>query len=304
MPKMQIVTDEMINRAGTIGENTSRILESQNQITRIFQNMGRNFSGRIPTLMTQTMLAMDKDYKSMNGILTGYKDFLEESAHNYEWNEAELAKWAESLGDKSVNPSGNNSNAGISNSGTSSSSSSTSSTETNSSSSIGAEANNFGTAPAGGWDTSNGWNSIGSTFPNDPPDTSSEYYRKNNPEGIQRASGFSGNNGCLDCCFYARSRAMERHGWDSYKYDISNPTDDPEAIKNGDCVAWFHHGANGTRTHAVYVEYYDQATDTVFFTDANMGNPANDGKLQSMSFSDFQTFGNKQGWRFANAECS
>ena len=101
MPKMQIVTDEMINRASTIGENTSRILESQNQVTRIFQNMGRNFSGRIPTLMTQTMLAMDKDYKSMNGILTGYKDFLEDSAHNYEWTEAELTKWAEALGGKS-----------------------------------------------------------------------------------------------------------------------------------------------------------------------------------------------------------
>jgi hypothetical protein len=97
---------------------------------------------------------------------------------------------------------------------------------------------------------------------------------------------------------------MERHGWDSYQYNISNPTSNPEAIKAGDCVVWFHHGVNGTKTHAVYVEYYDPNTDTIFFSDANMGNPANDGKLQSMSFSDFQTFGNKEGWHFANAECS
>ena len=98
MPKMQIVTDEMLNRAGTIGQDTQKILDSQNQITKIFCDMGRNFSGNVPELMTQHMLAMDNDYKNMNGILDGYKEFLEDSAHNYEWTEDQLAKWAEALG--------------------------------------------------------------------------------------------------------------------------------------------------------------------------------------------------------------
>ena len=97
MPKMQFITEEMLNRAGIVGENARRILESQNQVTRIFQNMGRNFSGRMPTLMTQNMLAREKDYKAMNGILIGYKDFLEDSARTYEWTDEELANWAKAL---------------------------------------------------------------------------------------------------------------------------------------------------------------------------------------------------------------
>ncbi len=98
MPKMQFVTDEMIARANTIGQGTERILESQNAVTKTFQNMGRNFSGKVPGLMTQHMLAMDKEYQTMNGILNGYKTFLEDSAQTYDWKEEELARWAETLG--------------------------------------------------------------------------------------------------------------------------------------------------------------------------------------------------------------
>ena len=98
MPKMQIVTDEMVNRAGIIGQNASEILSSQNNVTNIFQNMGKNFSGKIPSLMTQQMIAMDSDYQAMNNMLGNYKNFLEDSAQNYEWTEEELARWATSLG--------------------------------------------------------------------------------------------------------------------------------------------------------------------------------------------------------------
>ena len=98
MPKMQIVTDEMVNRAGIIGQNASEILSSQNKVTDIFQNMGKNFSGKIPSLMTQQMIAMDSDYQAMNTMLGNYKTFLEDSAQNYEWTEEELARWATSLG--------------------------------------------------------------------------------------------------------------------------------------------------------------------------------------------------------------
>lgn len=98
MPKMQIVTDAMIERAASIGQDTANILEKQNMVTNIFSNMGKDFSGNIPSLMTQHMLAMDKEYTAMNRILTGYKDFLEYSANNYEWKEEELARVAEALG--------------------------------------------------------------------------------------------------------------------------------------------------------------------------------------------------------------
>lgn len=98
MPKMQFVTDEMINRADVVGQNADRIFESQNQVSNIFHNMGRSFSGKVPGLMVQNMLAMDSEYKNMNGMLTNYKTFLEDSARNYEWTEDELARWAEALG--------------------------------------------------------------------------------------------------------------------------------------------------------------------------------------------------------------
>ena len=98
MPKMQFVTDEMLNRANTIGQDVGRILDSQNAVTKLFQNMGRDFSGKVPSLMTQHMLAMDSDYKAMNEILTQYKAFMEDTAQTYEWTDEQLANWAKALG--------------------------------------------------------------------------------------------------------------------------------------------------------------------------------------------------------------
>lgn len=98
MPKILAVTDEMISRASDIGTNASDILSSQNQITGIFQNMGRDFSGVIPSLMTENMIAMEDIYQDMNDNLNGYKLFLEETASNYEWTDEEAARWLISLG--------------------------------------------------------------------------------------------------------------------------------------------------------------------------------------------------------------
>ncbi len=98
MPKMLYVTDEMIARAGNIGANASEILNSQNQVTSIFQNLGRDFSGRIPSLMTEQMIAMESVYQAMNNNLNGYKDFLEESARTIEWTDEEAARWSSALG--------------------------------------------------------------------------------------------------------------------------------------------------------------------------------------------------------------
>ena len=76
----------------------STLLSDQNAVTNIFQGMGRDFSGRIPSLMTEKMIAMEDIYQGINDTLNGYKDFLSDAAKNYEWNDAEAAQWTRSLG--------------------------------------------------------------------------------------------------------------------------------------------------------------------------------------------------------------
>ena len=286
MPKMQIVTDEMLNRANKIGQDTTSILDKQNMVTSLFRNMGRNFSGKIPSLMTQHMLGMEKEYRTMNSILTNYKTFLEDSAHNYEWKEDELARFAESLGEPGARNS-NTGNAGTVN--TTSTNNNVSDTQDNSTPTV---------AAAGGWDASGGWDTVGNDFPTQRPDLNSAYYRGDSPKTIQRSYGQYGQAGHIDCCFYARSRAMECRGWtQTYGTFTANPN--PEELKAGDRVVGFDKpdGSN----HFVYVEAYDAATDTVYFSDANMRSHE-DGLLQTMSFSEFKHFGN-YGWSFGATEC-
>ena len=98
MPKILAVTQEMERRAISIGSSAEEILNKQNAVTNIFQNMGRDFSGRIPSLMTEKMIAMEDAYQGINTTLNGYKDFLSDIAKNYEWNDAEAARWMLSLG--------------------------------------------------------------------------------------------------------------------------------------------------------------------------------------------------------------
>ena len=97
MPKILAVTEEMERRASDIGNKAGEILDTQNAVTNIFQNMGRDFSGRIPSLMTEKMIAMESVYQGINATLNGYKDFLVDAARNYEWNDSEAAQWARSM---------------------------------------------------------------------------------------------------------------------------------------------------------------------------------------------------------------
>ena len=97
MPKILAVTEEMERRASAIGSNADILLEAQNAVTNIFQNMGRDFSGRIPSLMTEKMIAMEDTYQGINAKLNEYKDFLSDVAQNYEWSNAEAARWFQSL---------------------------------------------------------------------------------------------------------------------------------------------------------------------------------------------------------------
>ena len=98
MPQIKAVTDEMQRRAGNIGAGAGEILSSQQKVTGIFQNLGRDFSGRIPSLMTEKMIAMEDIYSGINETLNGYKTFLEEAAQSYEWTDSEAARWAANLG--------------------------------------------------------------------------------------------------------------------------------------------------------------------------------------------------------------
>lgn len=97
MPKILAVTEEMERRAAYIGENAATLLDVQNAVTNIFQNMGRDFSGRIPSLMTEKLIAMEDVYQGINTTLNGYRDFLSEAAKNYEWNDSEAARWTRTL---------------------------------------------------------------------------------------------------------------------------------------------------------------------------------------------------------------
>ena len=144
---------------------------------------------------------------------------------------------------------------------------------------------------SGGWDASGGWDSVGDSFPNKRPDFNSVYYNGDNPTVRQRAYGKEGRHGAdsIDCCFYARARAMEVNGWTktygTYTKDYST-----DAIKAGNRVVRFDTG-RGSEMHFVFVEHYDPSTDTVYFSDSNMGgSPATDGSLKSRSFSDFLNY--------------
>lgn len=98
MPKMLYVTEEMNQRAGIIGKKTSEILESQNQVTDLFSSLGKNFSGQIPSLMVEKILAMESNYQDINMTLTAYKEFLEDAAQKIEWTDSEASRWDASLG--------------------------------------------------------------------------------------------------------------------------------------------------------------------------------------------------------------
>jgi murein DD-endopeptidase MepM/ murein hydrolase activator NlpD len=98
MPKIQVITEEMLGKSKNVNQGASDILSSQNNVTGIVRNLGKDFSGKLPTLMTEHMLAMESKYKSMNENITQYGKFLEHAANSYEWNDKELAKWATALG--------------------------------------------------------------------------------------------------------------------------------------------------------------------------------------------------------------
>ena len=84
MPQIAAVTRDMDSIAASIGNNADDIQEMQEAVTNIFQNMGRDFSGNIPSLMTESMIAMEEDYQKINDTLHGYKNLLADAARDYD----------------------------------------------------------------------------------------------------------------------------------------------------------------------------------------------------------------------------
>ncbi|MDR1472251.1 MAG: hypothetical protein LBS75_06985, partial [Synergistaceae bacterium] len=74
------------------------ILTSQQGISKLIGNMGHDFNGKLPTLMTQNILSMDKKYQSMNETLKEYSGFIHHAAEIYDANDAQLAAMAAALG--------------------------------------------------------------------------------------------------------------------------------------------------------------------------------------------------------------
>ena len=289
MPKMKIVTDAMLEKASSIGQDTANILEKQKMVTSIFSNMGKNFSGNIPSLMTQHMCAMDKEYTTMNKILSGYKDFLEYSANNYDWKEDELARAAAALGNGGIAAqSGSNVNISTPSSSGSASGNDTNTNNTTNSSQAGTSVSPEYTGSAAtkaDFSDKWGWNTQNLPFSHNTPDMSSDAYHISNASvkiNTRELYNKWAGEDRVNCVYYARARYLEVNGGDQYPYSINQIIKDPEYIKNGNCVVRLD-------GHSVYVEHYDAANNVVWFSDSNMGSHP-DGALQSMSFEEFKNF--------------
>lgn len=256
MPKIQAVTDEMKAIADRIGENVSAMVDSQTSVKNCMSSILVHFDSKPKVLTTIHLANVTNGYRNSGESLTGYQEFLVNAANTYEWNDEQMAKW----GDVMQNEKG-------------------------------VDIHNYHSpniVPEGGWDASGGWDTVGDTFPHKRPDLSSSFYDRSSC-AKQLSSRVTGDHGSdsIDCCFYARSRAMEVRGW-TQTYGTFSWDTSVDAIKTGDRVVCFN-TKNGN--HFVYVETYDANTDTVYFSDANMGgSPATDGRLQSKSLNDFLTY--------------
>lgn len=262
MAQIAVITTALKGTAQKMGTTIETIRTSQAYITKTALNgIEEFFSGTLPNVMLDFLLAKKDVYEKMIEALEEYKQAIESSADTYEASEEQLTAWAEVLGEQGVQvplP-----------------------------------------RPEGGWDASGSWDTVGPSFPNRRPDINSDAYnisvskvRVNTRTLINK----NDNKEHINCPYYARARFLEVNQLDQYPYDIYNTDGNPEAIKASNCVVWFS-GSSGP--HAVYVEYYDEQNNTVYFSDSNVSSHE-DGKLQAMSYDNFLTLGG--GWKFKNVE--
>jgi surface antigen len=96
--RIQAITDAMHSEADRFAAYADEILTSQNSISKLVGNMGHDFSGKLPSLITQNMLSMGEKYRSMNENLKEYSGFIHHAAKRYDADDAQLAAMAEALG--------------------------------------------------------------------------------------------------------------------------------------------------------------------------------------------------------------
>ena len=62
MPKIQAITVEMLAKSKNVLQGAAEIMESQNRVMEVVRNLGRDFSGKMPALMTGNLLAIREKY--------------------------------------------------------------------------------------------------------------------------------------------------------------------------------------------------------------------------------------------------
>ena len=278
MPKIQAVTDEMTATAGRIGSSVELMEGSQEKVRQFMATIMVHFRSTPSVLSAMHLSNVVSGYRNTSESLKGYQGFLVDAANTYEWNDQQLARWGTVMQDqKGVDiynynpPSGNNDNT------------------------------TGGDRPAGGWDASGGWDSVGATFPTSRPNLSSKYYDiyvnankhlgdewyAQHPYTKQYVDGVPH----INCVAYARKRALEVNQMDTYR---AYPNSGSGTEIRSNSVAYYHNSKG--LAHAVYVEHYDEATQTVYFTEGNWGSDP-DGKLKTLSLDEFKS---RQGWHIAN----
>lgn len=103
MPQIEVITTALTDTAKRIGEIIDTIQGCQRYISGTALNgLEDYFSGTLPNVMVNFLLAKQSAYDKMLSALEGYKQAIESSAATYEASEEQLTKWADHLGDKGI----------------------------------------------------------------------------------------------------------------------------------------------------------------------------------------------------------
>ena len=254
MPKIQAVTDEMNAVAKRIGDNVSTMTSSQASARKCVSTILVHYSSD-PKLLSALHLAnVTRGYQNTEESLNRYQVFLAEAAEVYEWNDEQLAQWADQLQKKGVDIYNYNPPTVV---------------------------------PEGGWNTSSGWNSVEPSFPHSRPVLDSGYYNLDPNDNLHCLRHNGDYTGSIDCFYYARARAMEVNqlGADDYPWPEHHEVGGAEGMRSNSIAYFDEIPSNPHNMHAVYIEHYDADTQTVYYSEGNFTPP--DGELKQSSLDDF-----------------
>jgi len=89
--RIQAITGAMHAEADNFSTRADEILQSQGNVSKLIGNMGHDFSGKLPTLMTQDILAVDNKYQSINTTLNEYAGYIHNAVDKYDEDDTQLA---------------------------------------------------------------------------------------------------------------------------------------------------------------------------------------------------------------------